>query len=59
MLQDPKAQKEANLELIRVAVAYGALLERFDRETEMFGKPSDEARAMKKEVDRRWERIHK
>lgn len=54
-----KAGKEATKELLLISDMYTALYQRYNRELLQTGKISKEAVAMRKEIDKRAERIYK
>lgn len=54
-----KAGKEATKELLLISDMYTALYQRYNRELLATGKISREAVAMRKEIDKRAERIYK
>jgi hypothetical protein len=55
----PKAQKEAFTELCLVSDYLGALQERYKRDILIYGKVTDESKALLRQVDKRTERIYK
>ena len=54
-----KAAKEAFTELCRVADEYDAIYARYKHELLMYGTISKEALALRREIDKRAERIYK